>query len=47
MIDVLRKRCSEEGCNSRPRFNIEGSKKGLYCFTHKKENMVDVRHRFL
>jgi hypothetical protein len=46
MVDVLHKRCEEQGCESQSRtFNIEGSKKGLYCGTHKKENMVDVIHK--
>jgi hypothetical protein len=43
MVDVKNKRCIREGCNLiNPVFNIEGSKKGLYCKIHKKENMVDV-----
>lgn len=31
-------------CKKIPNFNIEGETKGLYCFQHKKEGMVDVKH---
>jgi hypothetical protein len=37
--------CFEEGCKVRPVFNILCSKKGIYCFTHKKEGMVDVKSK--
>jgi hypothetical protein len=34
--------CKEKDCKKIPTFNVEGEKKGLYCSTHKKEDMVDV-----
>ena len=37
--------CVEKGCQTQPSFNKEGEKKGIYCSTHKKEDMVDVRHK--
>ena len=37
--------CIHDGCKTRPLFNKEGESKGLYCSEHKKEGMVDVKHR--
>ena len=37
--------CKENGCKIRPSFNNEGEKKALYCATHKKEGMVDVKSK--
>ena len=34
--------CAEEGCLVIPCFNLPGETKGLYCFTHKKEDMICV-----
>ena len=43
MVNVIEKRkCKEENCNKRPLFNLPNEKKGIYCLTHKKENMVNV-----
>ena len=36
--------CKEKGCKIRPYFNTEGETKALYCSTHKKDGMVDVKH---
>ena len=33
------------GCKKIPTFNIEGEKIGLYCKKHKKDGMVDVKHK--
>ena len=42
-MDVLSKRCAEEGCASLCRvFNFPTETKGVYCGKHKKETMVDV-----
>ena len=35
--------CLHPGCKFMPSFNKEGETKGLYCFEHKKEGMVDVK----
>jgi len=34
--------CLFNNCNKRATFNIEGTKKGLYCSSHKLENMINV-----
>jgi hypothetical protein len=34
--------CIEEGCRIRAIYNNEGETRGMYCFTHKKDNMVDI-----
>ena len=45
MVDVKSKKCAHDGCNIRPNFNKPGSKTGLYCSKHKKDGMVDVKHK--
>ena len=35
--------CKENNCKIRPRYNIKGETKALYCFQHKLENMVDIK----
>jgi hypothetical protein len=42
MIDLLHTKCIHDGCNKRPTFNLEGSKKAIYCSEHKNEYMIDV-----
>ena len=44
MVDVVHKRCAENGCKTQPSFNIEGEKCGLFCFKHKTENMIDIKN---
>jgi hypothetical protein len=45
MINVRSKKtCFEKDCKTIPSYNIKGSK-ALYCVTHKKENMIDVKSR--
>ena len=39
------KKCLEEGCNKQPTFNLPAETKGIYCFEHKKENMIDVKNK--
>jgi hypothetical protein len=34
--------CKNEDCKTKPSFNFEGKKQGLYCFTHKTLGMVNV-----
>ena len=36
------KRCIEKGCSKRPTFNYQTEIIGIFCFEHKKENMIDV-----
>lgn len=37
--------CIYSNCQTRPCYNIESNKKPLYCFAHKTDEMIDVRHR--
>ena len=43
MVNVINKTCIE--CNKQPCFNKEGETTGLYCATHKKDGMVDVKNK--
>mmetsp|Transcript_22565 Transcript_22565/g.34038 ORF Transcript_22565/g.34038 Transcript_22565/m.34038 type:complete len:295 (+) Transcript_22565:92-976(+) len=42
MVDVLKRKCKEEGCRSRPSFNYKGYLTGDFCSKHKHEDMIDV-----
>jgi hypothetical protein len=42
MIDITHKKCCENNCMKRPNFNLPIEKKALYCFEHKKENMISI-----
>lgn len=35
-------RCSDVSCAMRPRFNVEGSKSGIFCKQHAEDAMVNV-----
>ena len=37
--------CKEQWCKITPNFNVKGQTKALYCFTHKKEGMVNVKSK--
>jgi hypothetical protein len=37
--------CVHDGCKTQPVYNVEGETTALYCFTHKLEGMVDVKHK--
>ena len=37
--------CKEKDCKKRLLFNVDGETKALYCSTHKKDEMVDVKHQ--
>jgi hypothetical protein len=40
------RRCLENGCNiKQPIYNYEGETYSIYCATHKKDGMVDVKHK--
>jgi hypothetical protein len=45
MINVINKTCCVEDCKKQPNYNLEGKTKGLYCFTHKKKDMIDVKNK--
>ena len=45
MVDVITKKCKHEGCTIVQKFNILGSKKGVFCREHKEPGMVDVIHK--
>jgi hypothetical protein len=33
-------KCIQEGCMKQPIYNLPSYSKALYCFEHKKENMI-------
>ena len=37
--------CIQEGCMKRPTFNLPDQIKPIYCFEHKKENMIDIKNK--
>ena len=37
--------CNEDGCTTRPSYNIPGEEHGLYCVRHKKAEHVNVKFR--
>ena len=37
--------CIYLNCKKQPNYNLEGETKGLYCFSHKKEEMIDVKNK--
>ncbi len=37
--------CIHDRCKTKPVFNIAGEKKGLYCFAHKLDGMMDVKNK--
>jgi Holliday junction resolvase len=39
------KTCIFENCKKIPSFNYENEKQAIYCSEHKKENMIDVKHK--
>jgi len=45
MINVINKRCIETNCNKQPNYNLPTEKKAIYCFAHKKENMIDIKNK--
>jgi hypothetical protein len=42
---ITRDCCNESSCETTPVYNREGESKGLYCTAHKKEGMVNVKHK--
>ena len=40
-----KKYCIFEDCKTLSNYNMEGETTGLYCSSHKKENMVNVKHK--
>jgi hypothetical protein len=45
MIDIINKRCQNEGCMKQPNYNYDGKTKPLYCNQHKLDNMIDIKHK--
>jgi hypothetical protein len=37
--------CKQDGCKTRPYYNVEGATKALYCSAHKKDGMVNVKDK--
>jgi hypothetical protein len=44
MINNYLPKCIFEKCDKTPLFNFENEKKGIYCFQHKTDTMIDVNH---
>ena len=46
MVNVLEKRkCQFPDCESQPSFNVKGQTIGIFCGTHKKGDMIDVKNK--
>ena len=43
MINVINSICHEPGCTVRPVFGVLGTKRKLYCCSHKKEGMINLQ----
>ena len=41
----MSKRCLFDNCMKRPNYNLPNETKAIYCSEHKKENMIDVKHK--
>ena len=37
-------KCKEDNCNKQPNYNLSTELVPLYCVTHKKENMIDIKY---
>ena len=37
--------CQEGNCKVRPTYNYENEEKAKYCYDHKLENMIDIKHK--
>lgn len=42
MINLYKKTCLEENCDKQSYFNYKNEIVGLYCYTHKKDTMINV-----
>ena len=47
MINLKNSKCIEEDCMIVPNFNLLNETKAIYCFTHKKENMINIREKII
>lgn len=43
MINVVTKCCIEDNCDKIPSFNVPTEINALYCFDHKKKNMINIK----
>lgn len=44
MINNYYPKCQNELCKKIPTYNYKGEKDAIFCFEHKEENMIDVKH---
>ena len=44
-INVKNKLCLHEGCNIQANFNYETEQTSIYCFTHKKNEMINIKNK--
>lgn len=43
--DLSRKMCKEDECKKEPTYNYPNEKSTLYCSVHKKDGMIDKKHK--
>lgn len=44
MPRMRQKQCAETGCLKQPSFNLPTESQGLFCYSHSKDGMVDVKN---
>jgi hypothetical protein len=42
---MKKNKCNEKDCDKTANFNLPSENYGIYCSKHKKENMIDVKHK--
>lgn len=45
LINLTKKMCLEENCTTEPNYNLPTEKIGKFCSKHKKDNMIDLKHK--
>lgn len=44
-INLTKKMCLDNNCTSEPTYNLPTEKTGIYCSKHKKDEMIDIKHK--
>ena len=42
---MQKNKCNEKDCKKVGFFNLINESYGIYCSEHRKENMIDIKHR--
>ena len=45
MVNIITKKCDEDGCFKIPVYNYKENNIGIYCNSHKKELMINVKDK--